>query len=101
MRAPFPLPKAFVSVAPAWHSCQHFEVDASLPDAVMETKRWGNRRGPEEVWGWGHHSLANPLAHLSQLIIAVMAHRNRVGACSEAVMEETKASWAQLEALFL
>lgn len=42
-------PQACVSVAPAWHPCQQFEVDTSLPDAVMETKRWGSRRGLEEV----------------------------------------------------
>lgn len=32
------------------HPCQCSEVDISLPDAVMETKRWRNRRGPEEGW---------------------------------------------------
>lgn len=78
-RAHFPHPGPIVSVTPAWCLCQHFEVDTSFPDAVMETKRWGNRRGPEELWGKGHHSLAHPAAHLSQLIIAVMAQRNRVG----------------------
>ena len=31
-------PQAWVSAAPAWQSCQRFEVDASLPDAAMETK---------------------------------------------------------------
>lgn len=36
---------------PVDHPCQHSEVDISLPDAVMETKRWRNRRGPEEDGG--------------------------------------------------
>lgn len=48
---------------PVSHPCQRSEVDISLPDAVMETKRWGNRRGPEEGWGWEwRHSLAHPVA---------------------------------------
>lgn len=51
MRARSPRPETCVSVTPAWLPCRHFEVDASLPDAVMETKRWGNRRGSEEVGG--------------------------------------------------
>lgn len=48
--APFPYPQTCVCVAPAWHLCQHIEGDALLLDAVMETKRGGNRKGPEEVW---------------------------------------------------
>ena len=87
MRAPSPHPQACVSVAPAWHPCQHFEVDTSLPDAAMETKGWGNRRGPEEVWGRGRPSRAHPLAHLGCLVTAVMAQRNRVRTGIEAVME--------------
>lgn len=49
VNAPFSYPQTYVSVAPAWHLCQHIEVDALLLDVVMETKRWGNRKGPEEV----------------------------------------------------
>lgn len=63
-------PQACVYVAPAWHSCQHFEVDASLPDAAMETKGWGNRQGPEEVWGRGRPSHGRPLTHCSWLVVA-------------------------------
>lgn len=42
-----------------------------MPDAVMETKGWGNRRGPEEGWGWERrHFLAHPVAHSPQLIVS-------------------------------
>lgn len=68
-------PQTCVSAYP----CQHFEVDASLPDAVMETERWGSRGGLEEVSGGGGIPSLTPLAHLSQLITAVMAQRNESG----------------------
>lgn len=63
-------PQACMSAAPAWHSCQRFEVDASLPDAAMETKGWGNRKGPEEVWGRGRPSHGHPLTRRSWLTVA-------------------------------
>lgn len=77
--APLPYPQTCVSVAPAWHLCQPIEVDALLLDAVMETKRWANRKGPEEAWEGDIIPLLALWAHLSQLIIAVMAQRNRGG----------------------
>lgn len=53
LRPPLCHPQACVSVALARHPCQHFEVDTSLPDAVMETKRWRSRRSLDKVQGEG------------------------------------------------
>lgn len=74
-----PCPQA--CLASTWPPCQQVEGDASLSDAVMETKSQGELerpRGREEV-GRGCHSLALPAAHLGQLIMTGAAGETEWG----------------------